>query len=352
MEHPQAPSDTQAPPPLPPLVLSPGFLFLAAEIRQEIYRALFIHPQPIFLRSTRSGSLETYAPYDEAQTDINTAVLALCRQVNLEASQILYGPQNNFILKWSSLCVNPPLQKPFSDLLTTLTIDCTTINQRLSRARGTLVKRAPGIDCTWKYIPRILNLTETMPGLSELFFDFDNAAMLMAAALDTSNGIPCCTSSSSSSAFDTPELRLCVFILQQQQPPPPNTTDTDRLAALDSLFRRQGSQLIDLLAHRGRYHPYSSRDRNMLTKSHAPNLQSIVLTGPTLCVLLAKLDEHRCLRGECGWVLVSDTFSPDWQDAEFTGQRLEFLWGHRGPPAPPPTNHHHQQTTTTNPSQT
>ncbi|KAI1613000.1 hypothetical protein EDD36DRAFT_252645 [Exophiala viscosa] len=290
-----------------PLVLSPGFLLLSYEVRQAIYQAIFVQDHPIFLLSFNGRLVSKYPE------DVNLAALVLCRQVSEEALQVLYT-ENYFILHWGNFCYGPPVNQIFSQSLRYLEVDCTV---------GLEPQLVVVIDprTVWGYPERIRNLTANLPALGELFFGFDHVGMLLAAALDISMAIPRCTT-----LLNSPELSLRVWFLRA-----PHTREkSPQHHALNEVFSRQGSRLIDMLVHRAT--SPASNVGLMLTASHTPSLRRIVLNGPMIGNLMPKLLQHRCTLGDCGFSIINNGVNPAVSDQTYTGRYVDLVWGYRGPP--------------------
>ncbi|KAH0833674.1 hypothetical protein FOPE_03366 [Fonsecaea pedrosoi] len=249
-----------------------SFYDLPIEVRLEIYELLYCYSKPIHLTLDHDGKIKHQraesatsccAPDLVIPVHAFTVAKTLCH----EASPVLYQ-RNNFSMDWKNL-------KMFSQKW----------DQELSSYLG-----AVEIICddgpAWGFVPVTRLLVDKMPGLQEINFKISGSLRLAAAALETSSAITPCAS-----MFGGPELDLVLQPLKSEDCN--GGKGGSDLVAIRNGIQQDNAKLAEIWPE--------GLAPNNITRSCAPILSHIRLSGRISRTTLDKILGHRCLPGDCFW---------------------------------------------------
>ncbi|KIX04214.1 uncharacterized protein Z518_07768 [Rhinocladiella mackenziei CBS 650.93] len=276
-----------------PAINQPSLLGIPSEIRVHIYKILFEHLEPIRLAVTIDGHL---MHENDLELQLPLSLLKTCRKIFLEASPVMYEC-NKYRMSWDSLTRVGRLQHGISDFLRMIDIDCT-------------------FGQVWGYAKSINSLVQKASGLREINLNFQGTSRLGAAALELSHAvIPC------SSAFEGPDLELAVSLFQFDDKIRAAEDTWPTVRKLHSALFKKEAKLSDILDLN------EPQTMTFITKSNTSNLGVIRVKGKIHPFLLEKLEEHKCLIGDCAWKKVSEEFALDVTDDPYMStKRIRFKW--------------------------
>ncbi|KIW93169.1 uncharacterized protein Z519_05774 [Cladophialophora bantiana CBS 173.52] len=285
-----------------------SFFDIPAEVRVEIYELLYCFPRTVHLafEDDRKGKFKHWRDYPvtrlfNCEPALPVHALVVAKKFYQEASLVLYQ-RNKFRIEWEDL----------NDALTQW-------NQKFNiclSAIDLLCECGPA----WGFVPAIRALIDKMPGLREINIKIHGSCRLSAAALETSNAIVPCAS-----MFGGPDLELIAI--------PLNHNYCDEIGggrdveAIINTIRQENSKLADIWPQ--------TLPTKSITRFNAPNLSLVRLCGHIDPRLLAKIEQHKCLPGDCRWMKVGqeaktvDTGSETWKKdnlGDLARNCLHYKW--------------------------